>query len=566
MYNTPTDRNPDVSRRSKVPFRPLIHIPRGTVRLLFYLLLLSVIVFFGVTRTDVGREMLKAQLEREFDSQFGGTLRIGRLSGNLVYQFNASDVHILDHGGDVVVQVDSIVARPRWRRVMNGRIEFGRLHLYGLRVDLIKEEDGRWNLPRILATAPRTDSTGNGIESVAVGDLRIVDGRISTRSLSTAHRLVSDKLLFDFENSTVGIMSASAIVDWRPTDAQIDLIGLKARVEDRDVDVLQAQGQIVYNDDALLANQVTLRTTGTSLRFTGSVDKTGAAGDPRIDVDLAAEPLDASELSRLVPRMPIRSTASVTARVRGPVSELAIQELSVIRGQSRFGLEATAVGLPDSLRFEITLAQGQLTRRDVTPLLPNPARLNVTGVDSVNFSLLARGVVRDPLDRPAISGEFFLDAGSDAGRFSGRVALEKETEQPWRISTDFFAGDLSIDRIVPTMRRPTTLNGDVSLSLRGRSFRDMDLEAELSLGTSQILGRTVDSLKALAAADEGLLRAEVQAVRGDGEVNAQIEADLSETLQRYSVGMTTRRLDLGPVVLSDSLRSSLTSEINARFR
>jgi hypothetical protein len=76
--------------------------------------LIGIILFFAATRTQVGRNELRQEIQRQFDDRFAGTLTIGNLQGNLVNDLFASDIRVTDPTGQTVIEIDSLVARPRW--------------------------------------------------------------------------------------------------------------------------------------------------------------------------------------------------------------------------------------------------------------------------------------------------------------------------------------------------------------------------------------------------------------------------------------------------------------------
>jgi hypothetical protein len=550
-----------------VSFRPLIHIPRGAAGIALFVTLLLVGGFFIATRTEVGRDVLKSEIERRFNSQVDGTLRIGTLTGNLVYRFIARDIELLDDEGTIVVRIDSLVASPRWRRLAQGRVELGRLHVFGMHASLVRDIQGKWNLQKAFAARLSPDSSGGKLKSVAIGDLRISGSSVSTSSTAPPSRIVESGVLFDYENSRLAIRNLHSILDWRPSDAQIDVIHFSASVENRNFDLSEMAGQIVFNDNTILANQFSLNTPRSSVQFSGALDNLQGerANDARIDISLTADPIDHTEFSRILPESPFRSSTAVVARVQGPISALVIEELSMTRRASHLALNGTLIGLPDSLDFEISVTRGTLRRKELREILFDTRPLARTYVDSVDISLLARGVIHDPFESASISGDVFLDIGGDAGRVSGRVTARHPTGEAWSISSNLFAGDLQLDRVVPGLRGSTSINGDVSMSMRGFDPQEMELTAEFSLGQSSIMSRTVDSLRAVMVLDEGRLRSELQASRGDGRAEARVEADISGEPFHYAINASVDRMDFGPLLAVDSLRSSITARGEAKI-
>src|SRR5690606_17847261 len=111
----------------------------------------------------------------------------------------------------------------------------------------------------------------------------------------------------------------------------------------------------------------------------GSLTPTQSSGDARepvgdknsaIELELASSKLDADELSRIVPRLPLRDRLQASARIRGPVDELVIEEVVIQRGASRLRVEGTLVGLPDSVDFQLALLPGSVSSDDLFAVWP----------------------------------------------------------------------------------------------------------------------------------------------------------------------------------------------------
>ena len=96
------------------PIRFLLHIPRGTVKVALYVLFFATLAFFALTRTEVGREGVRQEIEARFRSTYAGSIQIGDLSGNLVYSFVASNVSLFDPDGRLIGHIDTVRAEPSW--------------------------------------------------------------------------------------------------------------------------------------------------------------------------------------------------------------------------------------------------------------------------------------------------------------------------------------------------------------------------------------------------------------------------------------------------------------------
>ncbi|MBT8398927.1 MAG: translocation/assembly module TamB [Rhodothermia bacterium] len=554
-----------------LPFRFLFHIPRGVVRLLLWSLVVFVVLLVAATRTQVGRDVLKDRVEREFANRFSGHLEIGQLTGNILYRVAATDVAVFDSVGTRVLSIDSVVVRPRWRRIAQGRLEFGRLYLFGPRAFLARDSTGSWSLASAFRPLQPSDSTTSTtpLQSVAVGDLRVVSGEITTTNAHDRPEAVTTGTIFDYTNSNVGIRNAQVTVDWRPGLTQVDVLGLSARLANPVFDVTTLQGQVVVDQGSFLLNRLRVETPVSVISGDASYHPDKESGqfyDSLVDLNLNANPIDLSELHRVLPSMPLRSTIAVHSKVRGPLSALVVEEVSLSTGPTTLAASGTVVGLPDSIDYEISVSEGTLHRRTMQRLFPAYDIAQASNADSVTLSVLGRGVLREPLEpKRSGFGDFFLDVSSTAGQLSGRVSLAKDEESALTLTSDLVANRFDVGKAVPGLGVSAVLTGDISIDGGGNSKDDLVASVELDLVGSTIWDRAVDSLRALASYTPENLTAEAFVVANPGTASARFAADLSGSPNRFALELSTDNIDAGPILRIDSLATRLNVVASARI-
>src|SRR5690606_18289484 len=102
--------------------RYLYLIPARVLQAVALLAIALTLLFFALTRTEVGRDGLRHQIERAFAATYEGTLEIGGLTGNLVYDLTATDVRLRDPQGRTVLAADSVLLSPTWLGLLQRRL------------------------------------------------------------------------------------------------------------------------------------------------------------------------------------------------------------------------------------------------------------------------------------------------------------------------------------------------------------------------------------------------------------------------------------------------------------
>ena len=110
-------------------FRLFLHIPRNTIKLLLYTAVALGVLFLALTRTQVGRDGMRAQIERQFNNTFDGQLQIGQLRGNLLNTLYAHNIQLLDSTGGLVAAIDAAVLQPTWLELLSGTVSLHRITL-----------------------------------------------------------------------------------------------------------------------------------------------------------------------------------------------------------------------------------------------------------------------------------------------------------------------------------------------------------------------------------------------------------------------------------------------------
>ncbi|MEM9997495.1 MAG: hypothetical protein AAF809_07315, partial [Bacteroidota bacterium] len=101
----------------------LLAVPRALVRAAVAVVVLGTLLFVGLTRTQVGRDALRDQIEGYVERELQGSLAIGQLTGNLVFDLYASDVRLYGPDGGLVAAVDSLVVRPKWLPLLRRELQ-----------------------------------------------------------------------------------------------------------------------------------------------------------------------------------------------------------------------------------------------------------------------------------------------------------------------------------------------------------------------------------------------------------------------------------------------------------
>lgn len=546
----------------------LLHIPRHTIRIAAYVLAailgIGTLLFFALTRTQVGRDGLRRQIEQEFADTFEGHLQIGHLTGNLVQDLFASDIRLFDPEGHLVLRVDSLIARPNWSTLLRKRFSVGSLTLIRPTGYLLYQADSTWNLDDVFHRQTPKRAAPSSAWSFDSADLYLHDGTVHTRYEQSLPASVASGWLFNYAETQITDVQARATVEWTPEAKLIDVLRFSAALHDLPFGIDEAQGQFLFEPGRVIVNQAVLNAGRTSIRLSGAVDhldslRAGIPAAVTLDGELDESHFDYEALRLLMPRLPLADAVTLSARVAGPLSRLAVEDVTLQRGQSRLRAEGTIRSLADSLSLAMTLRNGVIASEDLHAVLPEAALPDfdhlgpITMAGTVEGSIRGRGVQGRRLRAAAR-----LDVRGAPGHLNGTVTARHRPGRALQYAIDVRADSLDVGRLLDDTRLASALHGRVTARGHGLSLDSLNTTIDLDLHHTRFAGHRLDTLHVEARLRGRRLETAAFARQAQQRLTARGEL-LWEAAPSYRLDLTMQRLDLGPLLAIDSLRSSFNA-------
>ena len=534
------------------------HISRGTLNTGLAIAVGLVVLFFAATRTQVGRDGFARQLESRFSAETGAQLSIGQMTGNVLNELYATDVHLYSPYGSLLVQVDSIVVEPRWSALLKRDFSLHRITLYRPHL----------NWPADSVTVFLPSSSPLPADSIAAQSrspwqfrnaaLRVVDG-----SVSIPHADISDSSFVRFGG--IEGLNLDAVVDWSEDDGQIDILSFQVSMPESRMNVEEAAAQIFVRQGQWTLNQGFIRTSDSEIRMRGYTEFPIAGEWDAHPFQFELEPsfLDLNEWKGLFPGIPFEGRPQVALHVDGPANALNMGWFRVSTGESFLEASGTAIGYPGSVDLEFSVSNTSLRAIDLASFLPSNRTLRNLRSDLTDVQLYAAGTLQGndwkslELDTRStfefrstggsISGAASLTgAPSDTLRHDITVRLEEINAYPWtsRIqwSSDL-SGFLSASGQTVSMPRLTSrFNGQFQRPVWGVRRADslaveMDITPDSTTGVVEVLvgeGNILSRLSLIPrpgsaptlAVDVSLEQADVGPLLGRPAVSSSINARL----------------------------------------
>ncbi len=526
--------------------------------------LLGTIAFFGLTRTEVGRDQLRQTLVDRFNASFAGSLEVKTLQGNLVNDLYASDVRVLSPAGDPVITVDSVTIRPRWTELFRRELSLQTLVLHAPQVHAHRDRAGTWSVQRAFERTTAPD--GEASLRFALVDVRIRDARITTTRDGEAPEIVRDDWLFDFTQSRIQDFNARATVDWGSDDQLIEAYNVSFEMPGRDVRVAALQGQVAHAEGVWSIRQSRISTGATDVRFAGTIpsatarkrtaDETRTPDPVAYDIVLGESRIDFDEMRRLSPRLPLSDLVTVRGRASGPLSSLLIEDFQVRHGRSQVQLRGTALGLPDSLDYDVRVLETELFAEDLDAVWRHPLPAAIDSLQRTKLSIFSEGVLRRTGSPGSSSGlaDFFdafdvratIDADTDVGGVDAEVMLRQPGQDTLTYTADIRLDSLDLAPVTGRQDLRGAVSGLVTVGGEGMTVDRLNTEVTARLRRSRIGSQRIDT----AAVDATVIgrvadvRLAMQQDTG-GRIEMAGRFDGGVSIPAYELKGTTRDFDLG---------------------
>ncbi len=546
--------------------RALTRISRRLLIGTAYAVLLAVVAFFALTRTEVGRSQLRQQVESQFNDRFAGTLSIGELEGSLLNTLYARDVRIRDDAGQLFLEVDTVVARPQWSALFSREVALRSLTLIGPRLTLRRSADSTWNATRMFR--PRSTDSGTG-PTFALADLRVQNGSITTLNEGPLPRLVREGWLFDYASSRVHDVDARLTVEWGAEERLIDIFRFTGDLANSPLTLTRLQGQLLNQGDQWSVTQAEVALDSTRLAFDATLDvpREDRLASAPFDADLQRSALHFDELRALVPRLPLSEEITARAQIQGPAAEMLVESLELAHGASRLQGRGTVFGLPDSLDVEFEWTESTLSADDLSavwPAAPTDAWAHLGPVDVSWYVAgtlpLGGDIRRVPWEA---TSEFTVSTAS-SGTLQGTVEAAHPADSLIRYQARLTTDSLDAGTLAQMPPLQSRLNGSVVLSGRGLQRDQIAGQLDAQFGPSTLDGQPLDSLRLSMNARTGAFTGQMDLMPTNrGRFTLEGLLNFNRSTPAYQLTATAQNFDLTALPLGAVPATRLNMTVTA---
>jgi autotransporter translocation and assembly factor TamB len=442
-------------------------------KLMFVVALLVALAGLGVVsglvwlQTRWGHEFVRGQIESRFDADVHGSVRLGRVEGDVLTGLVLHDLVIEGADGVALLDVETVRVRYSIRALLDKRIAAEELHLIRPQIRLVRGPDERWNFQKIFARRePRRPGPPGWGSWVRIGAIEIEDGLVDVKFEDGGWPLL-DWQANEFRdvNGTIELALYSRdqnLKRFAARDLSFHLTGPELVIRDLD-------GEGILTPDSLALKSIHLTTSGTELSADGHLTL-GGADSLALVVDAPRISLD--EARRLFPQVRLGGHGSFEGRVSGPAGNPSL-EIASVRVETD-GSRVAGTGRIASLGspvLELDLVADPLAPADVREYVP---------AWPIDVPLFGPVSLRGPPRQLQVDA----DLASPAGALTTRGGIDLRAGFAYELAGT--TRGLDIGRLIGRPSVDLTLTGLYRIEGRGTSERELDADLMVELGRSQI--------------------------------------------------------------------------------
>ncbi len=504
---------------------------------LAFILGAALLIFVSLVRTEAGRDVIRSELESWFAESYYGRLSIGSATGNLQQDVILSNVRLYDAQDRLWLQIDTVIARPRWLLLLRRHMEVHSLQITRPTLYAAYQADSSWNF--IQAVQRRTPRKAPWhLQTTRVS---IVDGRIETRREAHQPSRVRHGWLFDVTASAANEINLDMEFQWRPNLRLIDVQSFSAELPDQNLAIDQLSAEVLQEAGRWHINELELTSGVNHFSLVGVHD----IAEGTVSLGLQNNIITPQFAAIIFPGLTLPDTLQFSGRVLSDSMQLNFDDWVIGSGLSAVVTSGSLDLTPDPRSFELRVLDGSVSGQDLTRLIasdrPAPDIMGITAV--------ANGQILDS----ELTATTTYDLELSNGHLSGETDITRNKE--WIFETTLTGQSVDLELFHLGSPWFGSVNGKALLSVTGWPASELSLT--LNLSPSDVSGIFLDTLSVAATYAGQQVAVNGFAAGDQGHLSVEGDIDLSSHLPAYTFSGETRALDLSVVRATAPIHSAL---------
>lgn len=543
----------------------------------FLVLLIFSLVIVGFTQTKTFRELLREKVISLVNEEISGKLNIEKIDGTLLTSLYLRNTSIVVDN-DTLLFASNVEVKASPVQLLLKKIHIRKVLLQDIRVNLLQDQDGKWNYEKLIKPTPEDTSKSSFSFIVQAPDIELRNISL-TRQTFANHGSTQIYKTLNSEDLRIQELNFNAEVfaDIENQNYLLILKELSFKPNLTRFNLRYISGEFAITKDFASVNKFYFLTDSSEIKINARIDSLNLFGDASlrdfrnypVTIDAKASPFNFDDLSSFFDATEIlKGRPEFELRAQGKFGAFKIDRAKLDYQDTHFDFSGQILNLnvPSKLYIKASVVNTDINYKDINKLMPNLklpeyAKMVLTGVnveyegEPTNFKTKFLGNVNEGY----IEGEGTMNVGVEPMTYDIKFATE----------------NLDLAALVGF---PTKINSSGSISGQGTTPMDLAADLRLNVYNTALNNITIDKFDVTSHAKDRTIDLSIYttAEKAKSIITGNLVYD-KDTVPSYSFIGDVKNLNLGRFMDDEKYRSEMNlyfslegksfnpDEINANF-
>lgn len=539
------------------------------IKILFYSLGLGifvVIVIAGITQSKFFKDRLRAVIISYSIENLGGTLRLGRITGNFVTGFTIDSVKIY-YENEIFLSTGKISLYHDPFSIIQKTITLRTVKIEEPIVHILKSHRNEWNINKIFR--PDTSKPTGFDWTIKVEDLKIEKGNVVIFD-STVGKYVnpndSSTKYLDYSHMEIKDFRLQLAATLKDKSYKAKIKNLSGYLTSPHLNLINLSGLFEMNEKKAEVKNLIITTKNSQFNIDASLNDVNIFmpldlvnfKEKFVSVRLIADRIDLNELKTLIPDIYfLNGTVYANLDADGKFGNIDIKKLNVITQNSSIHLTGNISNLhePQELYLDVKIDDSRIVPKDISELLKP---FNIPEFPNVNKSTVFATYKGNPLDFRST-----VHVQSNIGAVQAETYMNLK-KYPMKYTSSFQLQGVNLSKLFDDENLNSSIFASGTIGGEGTDTETLDSKLNISIDSTHLMNQYF--LKSNIAIQAKKSRFEILSnvqtshmkIYGTGYIDISKNA-----IPKFGVEASLTSIDLSKVFNDENYKSSLTFHIRA---
>ncbi len=525
-----------------------------------------VIVVAGITQSKFFKDRLRVAIISYSTENLGGTLRLGKITGNFVTGFAIDSVKIY-YENEIFLSTGKISLFHDPFSILQKTITLRTVKIEEPIINILKSHRNEWNINKILR--PDTSKPTGFDWTIKVEDLMLEKGNVVIYD-STVGKYVnphdSSTKYLDYSHLEIKDFRLQLSGTLKDKSYKAKIKHLSGYLTAPDLNLINLSGEFELNEKKAEIKNLIVVTTNSQFNINASLKDINIFmplnlvdfKDKTVSVRLNADRIDLNELKMFIPDIYfLNGAVYADLEADGKFGSINIKKLNVVTYNSSVHLTGNVSNLhsPQELFLDVKIDDSRIVPKDISELLKP---FNIPEFSDINKATIFATYKGNPLDFRST-----VHVQSNLGTVQAETYMNLK-KYPMKYVSSFQLQGVNLKRLFDDENLNSNIFASGTISGEGTNIETLDSKINISIDSTHLFNlyflKSNIAIQAKKSRFEILsnLQTSHMKIYGTGYLDVTKNA-----IPTYGVEASLTSIDLSKVLNDEDYKSSLTFQIRA---